>query len=548
MLRVGIVLQRSTSNAWVAKVIEDIQSSEFARVEAVIIVRGLPAPRKASLLAQIQDIWKHKLFLLYEDWDYRRNKTTHDALAPSNLAYLLASIPVVLIDRTSHSIPDDQVVEIESRNLDLVLNFASSHVRELARMIRYGILSFRFRGEEDHGDSPPLFWQVFDRKPVSPSALQIDCFAENRMAYEGFSATDPASLYRTRNPIYWKTAEAAVRAIRELHLGGQEYIESLPVSGSHGRDVSSGKRTLNSLSMVSFLGREVVRWSKARATSLQSSIPLKWCIGIRRRTAERPFDDPSAYNLMTSAKDRFYADPFLFERDGRTFLFFEDFRYPEGRAIISCCELDTDGTPGAPFEVLRRPYHLSYPFLFEDEGEIYMIPETRGNRAIELYRATEFPNGWIQEGVLISDINAVDTTLQRIDGKLWMFTGISNGNYSNSDELAIFSSDSLTGPWKPHPRNPVVTDVQRARPAGMLFYESGRLIRPSQDCGKAYGYALVFSEILTLTETHYEERLISRIIPESIPHAISNHTYNRTDRFEVVDRTLPVRIAEAREL
>ena len=94
---------------------------------------------------------------------------------------------------------------------------------------------------------------------------------------------------------------------------------------------------------------------------------------------------------MLAPKDRFYADPFLIERDGKTFIFLEDLRYSEGRALISCCELDADGTPGPVFEVLRRPYHLSYPFLFEENGEIYMIPETKSNRTVELYRATKFP-------------------------------------------------------------------------------------------------------------------------------------------------------------
>ena len=174
---------------------------------------------------------------------------------------------------------------------------------------------------------------------------------------------------------------------------------------------------------------------------------------------------------------------------------------------------------------------------------VYMIPETRGNRAIELYRAVHFPTVWAQEADLISDIAAVDTTIELLDGRLWMFTSVSNGAYSNSDELWIYFSDSLKGTWKPHPKNPVVSDVQRARQAGMLFHEAGRLIRPSQDCGEAYGSALVFSEIVTLTETHYEERVIGCITPDQIPHAIYNHTYNRTDRFEVTDRTLPASIA-----
>ena len=122
-----------------------------------------------------------------------------------------------------------------------------------------------------------------------------------------------------------------------------------------------------------------------------------------------------------------------------------------------------------------------------------------------------------------------------------MFVGMSSGRYSTCDELALFSAESLDGAWTPHPRSPVVSDVRRARPAGRLFYESGKLIRPSQDCAKAYGYGLVFSEIVTLTETEYEEREVGRIDPDWLAGNQGTHTYTRSSRFEVIDGNLPQR-------
>jgi hypothetical protein len=172
-----------------------------------------------------------------------------------------------------------------------------------------------------------------------------------------------------------------------------------------------------------------------------------------------------------------------------------------------------------------------------------MIPETKGNRTVELYRATNFPSEWTLESTLLSDIYAVDATILKHDGKYWMFVGISNGRYSNCDELGIFFSDSLKGPWTPHPSNPVVSDVRRARPAGAFFYDDhGRLIRPTQDCSKAYGYATVFSEVVTLTETEYEERPIARLDPDWVKGNLGTHTYTRTAQFEVIDGNFAVKI------
>ena len=174
-----------------------------------------------------------------------------------------------------------------------------------------------------------------------------------------------------------------------------------------------------------------------------------------------------------------------------------------------------------------------------------MIPETKGNRTVELYRATNFPTEWTLDTTLLSDIHAVDATIYKQNGKYWMFVGISNGRYSNCDELGIFFSDALKGPWTPHPRNPVISDVRRARPAGAFFLDQGRLIRPSQDCAKAYGYATVFSEVVTLSETEYEERPIARLDPDWVANNLGTHTYTRTDQFEVIDGNFNARISTA---
>ena len=545
MLRVGVVLDSYTSSAWVAKVIEDIQSSGFARLELVVLNRP-SKPAKPSLLTKLRNGWRFGLFHLYERWDYQRNRADDDALAPTDVSSLLNRVPSISVhsDRKERSgrITQDQLAEIRRYDLDVLFDVGSCSLQDgILGTARYGLWSFHYGDVLTNRSGPPLLWELIERNPVSGSSLQIRTESPNggRITYQSHSSTDQISLYCSRNPIYWKTAEFALRCLRELQIRGIEYVQSLPASPERETDTRRGDRIPNNLQMILFMGRYLSRWLEARLAIFRSGPRTKWFIAIRRRTAAYRFDDPSNYLLMPCPKDRFYADPFLFEKDGKIFLFFEDFRFSEGRAVISCCEIGSDGSPGVPVEVLRCPFHLSYPFVFEHEGQIYMIPETRGNRRVELYRATSFPTTWTAEAVLLNDIHAVDATIQKAHGKFWMFAGVSNGRYSNSDELCLFFADSLKGPWTPHPNNPVLSDVRRSRPAGLLFYEEGRLIRPSQDCGQAYGYALVFSEVLTLTETEYTERPINRIEPGLIAGCVGTHTYNRTERFEVVDRTLP---------
>ena len=544
MLRVGVILDSLHPAAWVAKIIRDIQTSDFAQVQLVLLEQG-PAP--AASAAGNPDNPGLSLFRWYERWDYRRNRSHQDSLKPTGISEDIGEAPTVPFrcskeDRVEHVSGD--LLE-RMRQMDVVFRFAPCTLSgPVLGAPRYGIWSFRHDLDFTRRAGKPKGWEALEQNPVSETVLERlqDPEEANRIVDRSYACLERTSLYRSRNPIYWKSSEIALRRLRDLAADGPERVRrSAPHSGL---EESPGRayRRPNNLETLLYFVRYVGRWFRVR-TSRQVGPAYKWCIAVRTRSGLRRYDDPEDFRLLVCPEDRFYADPFLFERDGRTFLFFEDFRYAEGRAVISCCELGLDGRPVRPFEVLRLPYHLSYPFVFEDDGEIYMLPETRENRTVELYRATRFPDEWVADTVLMNDVNVVDSTIHKAAGKYWMFASVSDGKYSNCDELSLFFADALRGPWLPHPRNPLLSDVRRARPAGGLFAEDGKLMRPAQDCGKAYGYALVFAEILKMSESEYEERIVSRLNPEVIPHCTATHTYNRTARFEVVDRNLPPAVA-----
>ncbi len=123
--------------------------------------------------------------------------------------------------------------------------------------------------------------------------------------------------------------------------------------------------------------------------------------------------------------------------------------------------------------MLERDCHVSYPLTFTWNGSWYMIPETAQNRTVELYRAVDFPHRWEFELVLLSDIEAVDATAAEIEGSWWMFVNIGVEGASTWDELHLYSAPTPLGPWVPHARNPVKSDVRSARPAGRVFSRGG---------------------------------------------------------------------------
>jgi hypothetical protein len=93
--------------------------------------------------------------------------------------------------------------------------------------------------------------------------------------------------------------------------------------------------------------------------------------------------------------------------------------------------------------------------------------------------------------------------------------------------------------WTPHRLNPVISDARRARPAGAIISEGGRLYRPSQDCSVRYGYAIHINEITRLSVDEYEETETVSIVPDGSRDIIGTHTYARAGRLTVLDALRP---------
>jgi len=230
----------------------------------------------------------------------------------------------------------------------------------------------------------------------------------------------------------------------------------------------------------------------------------------------------------------FYADPFPFVYDGRTFLFVEDFDHRVGKGVISVVEYDARGPVGSPRPVLAHDVHLSYPFVLEHDGEVWMIPETCAAGTVELYRATRFPDRWERESVLIEGLEASDATPFVHDGRWWLAATVRDGG-SFSDSLHLWSAPDLRGPWRPHRTNPVLVDIASARPAGRVMLRDGRLLRPAQDGRAGYGAALTLTEITRLDDDAFEQRVVAHLGPGERWAGRRLHTLNRAGDLEVVD-------------
>lgn len=248
--------------------------------------------------------------------------------------------------------------------------------------------------------------------------------------------------------------------------------------------------------------------------------------------------DWSLLHPLLPPTDRYWADPFILQRDNCYYVFIEEKLYAAGRGRIACLTLDSDGNLLSQETVLERPYHLSYPFVFESGQDLFMIPESGAHHTVELYRCTHFPDQWDFVKDLLTGMYAVDATLLEWNARFWLFANVKVPGGSSLDELHLFyATDLFNGGWQAHPRNPVVRNIGSSRPAGRIFVDGKSLIRPAQDSSRLYGYGLKFNRITLLSENDYAEETEAAFTPRGSRY-LATHTFNRAGDLTVTDAVL----------
>jgi hypothetical protein len=186
----------------------------------------------------------------------------------------------------------------------------------------------------------------------------------------------------------------------------------------------------------------------------------------------------------------FLADPFGLWRDDRLHLFAEAYDYRDRHGRIELLILDSDFAITERRTVLTEPWHLSYPFVFEAEGESWMLPEAFRSGRLTLYRAAAFPDRWEPAAAIELDSVGVDATPLFHGGLWWLLYSPSADRLAKIARLHLAYAERLTGPWRCHPGNPVRIDRTSSRPGGTPVMVGDRLMAPMQDCTSTYGGAI----------------------------------------------------------
>jgi glycosyltransferase involved in cell wall biosynthesis len=242
--------------------------------------------------------------------------------------------------------------------------------------------------------------------------------------------------------------------------------------------------------------------------------------------------------LPTDNNSLSIADPFIFKSpDGNINLLYENFSMAEygNYGKIDLIVLDQDFKPIINKRLMDTKSHLSYPFIFIENGKTYVIPEAHQSNRVAAYEFDFENNTLINEKVLIDNLPLIDSTILKFNNKYWLFATLGGSN-SDHSKLYIFHANSLFGNYLPHTKNPVRDSLDGSRPAGNFIFVDGEIYRPAQNCAKFYGRSITINKILVLTENDFkEEAYLDLESQKKSYYNIGIHTINSIDNIVVVD-------------
>jgi hypothetical protein len=540
-LKIGLLLDSFELRKWEYVLLERLINSSYATIDFIILNNSRKPPK--SLWRRVRDNWQYAAYLLYSKIDARLFNVHPNAFEKIDATALLADTPrletIPISAQFSDRFPKEDIGAVKGRDLDILLRMGFRILRgEILQSARYGVWSYHHGDNKRNRGGPAGFWEVMEQWETTGSILQIltEDLDGGTVLYRSYAQTDKRSVHRNRNSFYWKSLSFLPRMIEELHRTGSEAffgrIAKLnPDPDFYSKPIYSVRSS--NLKVLKLAFALYVRFLKDRVISMfyLEQWYLMYAIGKGRANAFWRFKE------IIPPRDRFYADPCIIKGDEQYYIFIEEFMYQSDKGHISVITMDEKGNYGQPVRVIDVAHHLAYPHVFKSGEDYYLIPDSRSRRTIELYRCIEFPCKWEFQMDLIEDVDAVDTTMFFHNNRWWLFTNlVENSGASSYDELFLFHSDTLTTQsWTPHPMNPIVSDVRRARPGGSIYCCEGKIIRPSQNCSRRYGYGLTINEIKTLSTTNYEEIVIDSITPDWDPKLMATHTIAGEERLSMID-------------
>ena len=235
--------------------------------------------------------------------------------------------------------------------------------------------------------------------------------------------------------------------------------------------------------------------------------------------------------------DRYwYADPLIYEYNNKEAVFMECMDRKKKRGSIGVIEMNEDTATSLRI-VIEEDFHMSFPYIFEWNHVLYMLPETEMNCSVVLYRCREFPYKWEKIGEFLPGHKIVDSIVENMSEDRIAFIA---SEYNPEDDFytrfcryeMCFQDGKLQMVYKG-----LVTEeyTLESRMAGPLIDYS--ILPVQRSTSGIYGYSIKFKR----WEDGKAGECIKEVLPKEITlnkrrmHLIGVHTYSRSSSYELID-------------
>jgi len=422
---------------------------------------------------------------------------------------------------------------IKKYDLDIILRHEFNIIRgEILNASKYGIWSFHHGDNAVNRGGPAGFWEIILKDSVIGVTLQkLTPELDGGLIIDKAFYNNSFSFVKNNTKILEHSVSLLFKNIRAVERNELSLTKSPVYYNPLYRSPSVGV-------MFKYIFRFY-----PRLFSLALKDLLKRFLGVRYDCwtlfiGKGSIFDSTLFRLkpIKLPKGEFWADPFLYSYRDELYVFFENYSYKRGIGKISCGKIK-DGKIKDVMDVLDLDYHLSYPFIFEEDNVIYMMPETHKNNRLEVYKCIEFPNKWELFSTAFEGESVADAIYFKDDSnQRWLF--LNRGfNHDHMAELYIYKIDSLKfNNIQEHHQNPVIIDCKIARNGGAIFKYDNKLIRPSQNNSNGiYGYGLNLNVIHKLSIEEYEEEQLIGIEPNFKKGLHATHHLHQLEDVFVID-------------
>ncbi len=547
-MKVGIFIKDfERLENWELRIIQNVMNSPNLELTLLIKDGRINNSKKDSnrnhniQLSTISKLFGEILFKLQLNIEKKIIYKVNQYTESSEIIRYLENIPTINLKSIykggSDVFSDEDVDTIKSFNLDILLKHEFNTINgEVLNAAKHGVWLLNFSEFSKNNCDQAGFQEIIMKQSfVVVSLLKLTQDIERPLIIDKayYNLDHHWSFFKTNNLIKESSVSFLFKNLKELMRGGNLDLGTVDSTFNTNNFVPNIRNIVNYLFI--YYSNLLKIFSK-KVFSLFGKRYECWTLFIG--SGHFLESNLNKVNPIKLPKGVFWADPFLFKYQDRTYVFFENFSYKEKKGKISCGVIKNNEVVDV-IDILDLSYHLSYPFIFEEDGEIYLMPETSANNRLEIYKCINFPNQWelfstAFEGEAVVDAFFFNDNLKQ----KWLFINkITAPNTSFDNELYIYKVDSLKlNTIEPHKQNPVIIDSKIARNGGGIFKYKNELYRPSQrNTDGIYGKALNINQIEKLTMDEYSEKTVMTIEPNFRKGLMSMHHLHQIEDFFVFD-------------